>query len=41
MARQALIAWQMRKMMEYYRNMNDNHRYLIKNLMRSMGKDRV
>ena len=34
----ALLNWQMRKIMEYYRNMNDNHRYLIKNLMRSMGK---
>ena len=37
----AVLNWQMRKMMEYYRNMNDNHRYLIKNLMRSMGRNRV
>ena len=37
----AVLNWQMRKMMEYYRNINDNHRYLIKNLMRSIGKDRV
>lgn len=34
----AVLNWQMRKMMEYYRNMNDTHRCLIKNLMRSMGK---
>ena len=33
-----VLNWQMSKMMEYYRNMNDNHRDLIKNLVQSMEK---